>query len=165
MCVCCVCILCVYVVFHLMMSVLDTYLLFSWLLCAVLYKHACASVYNALLLLPSLPFPTLHPFPTNHHSPPQTHIQAEPCPRPQGQRAQRATGAAVSVAVGLLECCAPGLGGRVLLMTAGPCTVGPGVVVGLDLAEPFRNHKVVMCVCGGGCLGELLWGRGCCAFV
>ena len=48
----------------------------------------------------------------------------------------------MAVAVGLLECCAPGLGGRVMLMTAGPCTTGPGMVVGQDLAEPFRNHKV-----------------------
>lgn len=59
----------------------------------------------------------------------------------QGSRHQRATGAALSVAVGLLESCAHGDGGHVLLLAGGPCTVGPGQIVSRDYAEPLRTHK------------------------
>lgn len=60
----------------------------------------------------------------------------------KGERPQRATGAAVGIAVGLLEACVLGSGGRVLLFTGGPCTIGPGMLVGEDLAESIRTHKV-----------------------
>lgn len=59
----------------------------------------------------------------------------------QGSRHQRATGAALSVAVGLLEACAHGDGGHVLLLAGGPCTLGPGQIVSRDYAEPLRTHK------------------------
>lgn len=59
----------------------------------------------------------------------------------QGCRHQRATGAALSVATALLEACAHGDGGHVLLLAGGPCTVGPGQIVSQDYAEPLRTHK------------------------
>jgi protein transport protein SEC23 len=42
------------------------------------------------------------------------------------------TGAAISLAVSLLELLAPQSPGRVMVFTGGPCTVGPGQVVGLS---------------------------------
>lgn len=59
----------------------------------------------------------------------------------QGMRHQRATGAALSVAVALLETCARGDGGHVLLLAGGPCTMGPGQIVSRDYAEALRTHK------------------------
>eukprot|EP00892_Ulva_mutabilis_P000729 jgi/Ulvmu1/10657/UM066_0038.1 len=58
-----------------------------------------------------------------------------------GCRHQRATGAALSVAAAVLEACAHGNGGHVLLLAGGPCTLGPGQIVSLDYAEPLRTHK------------------------
>ena len=57
-------------------------------------------------------------------------------------RHPRATGAAVGAAVGLLESCVPGSGARILTFTGGPCTLGPGTVVGLNRTEAIRMHKV-----------------------
>ncbi len=68
--------------------------------------------------------------------------QAEGATLAKGRRAARATGAAVAAAAALLEATVPGTGARVLVLTGGPATVGPGRVVGLDLAEPLRTHKV-----------------------
>lgn len=45
------------------------------------------------------------------------------------------------MATALLESCAHGDGGHVLLLAAGPCTVGPGQIVSRDYAEPLRTHK------------------------
>jgi len=47
---------------------------------------------------------------------------------------------AMSVAVGLLEATYHQSAGRVILITGGPCTVGPGQVVGLQLSETLRSH-------------------------
>lgn len=58
------------------------------------------------------------------------------------ERWQRATGAAVGAAVGLLESCVPGSGARAMVFTGGPCTRGPGLVVGPNKADPIRTHKV-----------------------
>jgi protein transport protein SEC23 len=60
--------------------------------------------------------------------------------RSQGRRARRCTGAALAVAVALLEATARGAGGRALLFTAGPCTSGPGAIVGEDFSEAIRTH-------------------------
>ena len=68
--------------------------------------------------------------------------QAEGATLAKGRRAARATGAAVAAAAALLEATVPGTGARILVLTGGPATVGPGRVVGLDLAEPLRTHKV-----------------------
>lgn len=57
-----------------------------------------------------------------------------------GRRPQRATGSAVSVAIGLLEGCSLSTGSRVLLFTSGPATLGPGIVVDPDRSHSIRNH-------------------------
>jgi protein transport protein SEC23 len=56
------------------------------------------------------------------------------------QRAQRATGAALCVATALLEILCGNTSGRVVLLTSGPCTIGPGQVVDILLKEPLRSH-------------------------
>jgi protein transport protein SEC23 len=56
------------------------------------------------------------------------------CPR--GHRPLRATGAAISTAIALLEgCCPHSSGGRIMVFTSGPATVGPGLVVETDLGK------------------------------
>eukprot|EP00398_MALV-I-01_sp_L67-1_P000061 gene61-784_t len=59
------------------------------------------------------------------------------CPPDYG----RCTGVALSVAVGLLESCSAHQSSKVMLMTGGPCTVGPGMVVSQDKAEAIRSHQ------------------------
>eukprot|EP01127_Copromyxa_protea_P001824 TRINITY_DN11732_c0_g1_i1.p1 TRINITY_DN11732_c0_g1~~TRINITY_DN11732_c0_g1_i1.p1 ORF type:complete len:763 (-),score=176.58 TRINITY_DN11732_c0_g1_i1:48-2336(-) len=56
------------------------------------------------------------------------------------QRPARATGAAISVALSLLQQTYPSRGGRVMVMSGGPITVGPGLIVGRDLKEDIRSH-------------------------
>lgn len=56
------------------------------------------------------------------------------------RRPFRCTGAALSVAIGLIECACPQSSARVTLITGGPCNVGPGMVVGEELAETIRSH-------------------------
>eukprot|EP00850_Spirogloea_muscicola_P021637 SM000256S08691 [mRNA] locus=s256:34458:38927:- [translate_table: standard] len=58
-----------------------------------------------------------------------------------GHRARRATGAALAIAVALVEALGAGAVGRVMLMVSGPCTEGPGKVVGTELDEAIRTHK------------------------
>lgn len=55
-------------------------------------------------------------------------------------RTQRCTGAALNIAVSLLEHSYAGHAGRIVVMTSGPCTIGPGAVVGQDKAEAMRSH-------------------------
>ena len=61
--------------------------------------------------------------------------------RAAGNREGRATGAALSVAAGLVAATMPGAPARIVNLVAGPATVGPGTVVGMDLAEPLRSHQ------------------------
>lgn len=58
-----------------------------------------------------------------------------PEPPPTGHRPARATGIALAAAVHMLT----GVGGRVLLLTGGPCTRGGGAVVAEDLREVPRG--------------------------
>ncbi|CEL94076.1 unnamed protein product [Vitrella brassicaformis CCMP3155] len=67
-------------------------------------------------------------------------LQKDPWPVATDHRAQRCTGAALSVAVGLLETCCNQSSGRAMLFIGGPCTVGPGQVVGPQLSEAIRSH-------------------------
>ncbi|XP_058105478.1 protein transport protein SEC23 G [Magnolia sinica] len=62
-------------------------------------------------------------------------MQAVPHHRPQ-----RCTGAAISASVGLLEGCFPNVGGRIMVFTSGPATIGPGIVVDTDLTKAIRTH-------------------------
>eukprot|EP01104_Vermistella_antarctica_P015374 TRINITY_DN5034_c0_g1_i1.p1 TRINITY_DN5034_c0_g1~~TRINITY_DN5034_c0_g1_i1.p1 ORF type:complete len:756 (+),score=198.87 TRINITY_DN5034_c0_g1_i1:275-2542(+) len=66
-------------------------------------------------------------------------LQRDPYPVKNDRRALRCTGVAVSVAVGLMETY-PSSGGRVMVFMSGPCTVGPGLVVGDELSDTIRSH-------------------------
>ena len=68
-------------------------------------------------------------------------LAADAFPRKQGHRVSRATGSAMAVATSVMEACSPHGGGRIMLFTAGPCTVGPGMTVGLEMDEPIRTHQ------------------------
>lgn len=58
-----------------------------------------------------------------------------------GHRPLRATGTAISVAVGLIEGCMMRTGSRVMVFTSGPATIGPGIVVESDCCFSIRNHR------------------------
>ncbi|XP_065829274.1 protein transport protein Sec23A-like [Oscarella lobularis] len=67
-------------------------------------------------------------------------LQHDPWPVPQGKRPLRASGVAMSLAVGLLESTFPNTGARIMLFLGGPCTQGPGIVVDNELKNPIRSH-------------------------
>ena len=67
-------------------------------------------------------------------------LQRDPWPVSQGKRYLRSTGAALSIAIGLLECTYPNTGARVMMFLGGPCSQGPGQVVNDDLKLPIRSH-------------------------
>ena len=67
-------------------------------------------------------------------------LKMDPWPTEGTNRPQRCTGVALSTAVALLETNFANTGARVQLFTGGPCTVGPGQVVGKELTEPMRSH-------------------------
>nr|DAD19740.1 TPA_asm: hypothetical protein HUJ06_021203 [Nelumbo nucifera] len=58
-----------------------------------------------------------------------------------GHRPKRATGAAISTSVGLLEGCLSSTGSRVMVFTSGPATLGPGIVVDTDFNNAIRTHQ------------------------
>lgn len=67
-------------------------------------------------------------------------LARDPWPVANDRRPMRCTGVAVNVAVSMLESAFPNTGGRVMLFSGGPCTEGPGMVVGQELREPIRSH-------------------------
>ncbi|WCJ23920.1 Sec23/Sec24 protein transport family protein [Euphorbia peplus] len=58
-----------------------------------------------------------------------------------GHRPERCTGAAISVALGLLEGCSVHNGSRIMVFISGPATLGPGIVVDSDLSNAIRTHR------------------------
>lgn len=56
------------------------------------------------------------------------------------RRPLRCTGAALSVAVGLLEVTCAQQAARIMVMVGGPCNTGPGAVAGEQFAECIRSH-------------------------
>jgi protein transport protein SEC23 len=66
-------------------------------------------------------------------------LPKDPWPVATDKRALRSTGVALSVAIGLLETSFQNAGARIMLFTGGPCTEGPGIVVGPELREPLRS--------------------------
>uniref|UniRef100_A0A1I7U4G3 Protein transport protein SEC23 n=1 Tax=Caenorhabditis tropicalis TaxID=1561998 RepID=A0A1I7U4G3_9PELO len=70
-------------------------------------------------------------------------ISVDRWPIPQGHRPLRATGAALAVAVTLLESCFPNTGGRIMAFIGGACTHGPGAVVGEELKNPIRSWNSI----------------------
>ncbi|EEB08026.1 GTPase activating protein Sec23b [Schizosaccharomyces japonicus yFS275] len=71
-------------------------------------------------------------------------LQPEVSNVPTGQRPKRCTGAALNIAAGLLELTSRNTGARVMLFAGGPCTVGAGQVVSLELKEPMRSHSDII---------------------
>ena len=67
-------------------------------------------------------------------------LQKDPWPGANDRRPTRCTGAALRVAVGLMETSFPNAGARIMLYAGGPCTEGPGMVVATELKEPIRSH-------------------------
>jgi protein transport protein SEC23 len=67
-------------------------------------------------------------------------LQKDPWPNQTDERAQRGTGTALSVAMGLLESSTPRQGSRIMLFIAGPPTVGNGAIVGRSKKENIRSH-------------------------
>jgi len=67
-------------------------------------------------------------------------MQCDPWPVSQGKRAIRATGAAISIAISLLEATCAHSGARVMSFIGGPCTVGPGMIIDDDLKNTIRSH-------------------------
>lgn len=66
-------------------------------------------------------------------------LQRDPWPVAQGKRSLRSTGAALSIAVGLLEALTPGSAARLMLFVGGPCTHGPGQIADEELKHPIRS--------------------------
>eukprot|EP00050_Salpingoeca_kvevrii_P010416 m.8299 g.8299 ORF g.8299 m.8299 type:complete len:767 (-) comp2844_c0_seq1:371-2671(-) len=71
-------------------------------------------------------------------------LQRDPWPVAGDKRPLRSTGAALSVAVGLLEATYPNTGGRVMLFMGGPPTQGPGLVTTNELKDTIRTHHDIM---------------------
>mmetsp|Transcript_22037 Transcript_22037/g.67657 ORF Transcript_22037/g.67657 Transcript_22037/m.67657 type:complete len:777 (-) Transcript_22037:16-2346(-) len=67
-------------------------------------------------------------------------LARDPWPVPSDKRHARCTGAALSVAVGLMETSAPQRGARIMAFISGPATSGPGVIVSQDKSENIRSH-------------------------
>ena len=70
-------------------------------------------------------------------------LSPDPWPVPQGKRALRSCGTALSIAVGLLEAAFPNTGARILTFLGGPGTQGPGMVIDDDLKNIIRSHHDV----------------------
>ncbi|KAK0422836.1 hypothetical protein QR680_007816 [Steinernema hermaphroditum] len=61
----------------------------------------------------------------------------------RGKRPLRCTGAAVTVAVALLEVSFPNTGARIMTFLGGACTYGPGAVIDNELKNPIRSwHSI-----------------------
>lgn len=67
-------------------------------------------------------------------------LQPDPSNFPNDQRKRRSTGVALSVAIGLMESGFTNCAGRIMTFVSGPCTQGPGLVVGESLKEFIRAH-------------------------
>jgi len=68
-------------------------------------------------------------------------LRKDPWPVPSDKRVARCTGAALSVAISLLDLAMPRRGARVMLFTGGPCTSGPGAIVSRAKVEDMRSHQ------------------------
>jgi protein transport protein SEC23 len=64
-------------------------------------------------------------------------------PHKSNERSFRATGCALNVASKLLKATYAKAGSHVMLFAGGPCTYGPGLIVGNQLKEPIRTHHLI----------------------
>ena len=71
-------------------------------------------------------------------------LQKDPFVPLGDQRPSRCTGTAIQVAAGVMRACLTLTANttRLILISAGPSTEGPGQIVGKELAEAIRSHKV-----------------------
>jgi len=83
-------------------------------------------------------------------------LQRDPWPVPQGKRYLRSTGAALSIAVGLLECTYPNTGGRIMTFVGGPCSQGPGKLSRLAVKSVTWPGRPIFPIGGGLTLVYLL---------
>lgn len=67
-------------------------------------------------------------------------LARDPWPCKNDERPMRCTGAAMAVALALLETAVPRHGARLMMLVGGPPTVGPGLVVGRAKTEFMRSH-------------------------
>ncbi|EKE41607.1 Sec23 protein, putative [Entamoeba nuttalli P19] len=61
---------------------------------------------------------------------------------PQTERPKRATGAALDIAQNMLK--AVNMSGHIIAFVAGPCTEGPGKIIGTSLNETLRCHQDIV---------------------
>lgn len=64
-------------------------------------------------------------------------------PHKTSERSFRATGSALNIATKLLKATYPKAGSHVMLVSGGPCTYGPGLIVGNQFKEPIRTHHLL----------------------
>ena len=70
-------------------------------------------------------------------------LEPEPWHVPSDERNSRCTGTALNLAISLLEA-VPKMGARIMSLLGGPCTIGPGTVVGVKLKEFIRAHHDII---------------------
>lgn len=70
-------------------------------------------------------------------------LVADSWPIPKAHRPLRATGAALNIGLQILKSCFDKTGARLMLFTGGPCTYGPGLIVGDQLKESIRAHHEI----------------------
>ena len=66
-------------------------------------------------------------------------LSPDPWLIPGDERPYRCTGNALSIALALVEASYPGQGAKIMTFIGGPCTIGPGQVVGIKLQEVIRS--------------------------
>ena len=66
-------------------------------------------------------------------------LEVDSWPVETDHRPLRSVGAAISYAVGLLECSFRYLPARILTFVGGPCTHGPGKIVDVDRTKVIRT--------------------------
>jgi len=68
-------------------------------------------------------------------------LSPDPSPTEKGTRPCRCTGVAIAAAQALVAESHSAQGARVMVFTSGPCTLGPGTIVGRDMSENIRTHQ------------------------
>ncbi|KAG9390471.1 COPII coat complex component, Sec23 (Sec23) [Carpediemonas membranifera] len=68
-------------------------------------------------------------------------LEPDPWPVKQKARPLRCTGIAISVASSLLGAVNPSSAGRIIVLTGGPATVGPGMIASTDKGDNLRSHS------------------------
>eukprot|EP01084_Bolivina_argentea_P086638 156588_1 len=67
-------------------------------------------------------------------------LQKDPWPVPSDSRVARATGAALEIAIGILELGCHRQGSRIMMFISGPPTIGQGMIVKREKTETIRSH-------------------------